>query len=115
MDEDALRMSEKAPETTRQHLNRIRRVTAFFIVTGSLCFFAGLATTTIAPEVGLLLVAACAVFNPIGLLIRALVGRCGHCRRRISRALSFGGWPWRISPDVRFCPYCAASIDEALP
>ena len=56
----------------------------------------------------------CAAFNPIGLVIRALAGRCGHCHRRISRALSFAGWPWSISPAVRFCPFCAASIDEPL-
>lgn len=105
---------EQTPDTTRRRLNRIRRVTAFFIVTGSLSFFASFPCFFFAPGVACGLMAVCAAFNPIGLVIRALAGRCGHCHRRLSRALSFGGWPWSISPDVHFCPYCAASIDEPL-
>lgn len=107
--------NEQPPETTRQRLNRIRRVTAFFIITGSVSFFASIVIAFISPLAAYALVFICGTFNPIGLAIRAFAGRCGHCRRRISRALSFAGWPWRISPHIRYCPYCAASIDEPSP
>jgi len=107
--------SEGTLDTTRLRLNRIRRVTGFFTVTGSLSFFASVPIFSWSLRVGCVLLAISLVFNPIGLIIRALAGRCGHCRRRISRALCFDGWPWRISPAIRFCPYCAASIDEPFP
>src|SRR5687767_6349315 len=73
--------AERAPDTTRRRLNRIRRVTAFFIVIGSVSFFASFAMAFFSLPGAYALMAICAVFNPIGLLIRALAGRCGHCRR----------------------------------
>ena len=110
---DKLIAPEPAPDTTRQRLNRIRRVTAFFIVIGSMSLFGSIVVVFYSPLVAYLLLIVSGVFNPIGLIIRALAGRCGHCDRRISRALCFGGWPWKISSAVRFCPYCATSIDDS--
>ena len=103
---------DPVPHTTRQRLNRIRRVTGFFIVIGSMSLFGSIVVVFFSPLVAYGLLIVIGVFNPIGLIIRALAGRCGQCDRRISRALCFGGWPWRISSDIRFCPYCATSIDE---
>ena len=40
-------------------------------------------------------------------------GRCVHCRRWLGRVFSqSGGSPFSISADLRFCPYCGASIDD---
>jgi hypothetical protein len=103
---------EPVPDTTRQRLNRIRRVTAFFIVIGSISFFGSIVVVFHSPLVAYLLLIVSGIFNPIGLIIRALAGRCGQCDRRISRAFCFAGWPWKISSALRFCPYCATSIDE---
>ena len=52
---------------------------------------------------------ACAI------IARIVVGRCGDCKKRLSRVMSAGGSPWALSRSLRFCPFCAASIDEQLP
>jgi hypothetical protein len=61
-----------------------------------------------APRIGGLIAFACAV------TARIFLGRCGSCRKLLSRPLSCGGWPWTISRAFRFCPYCAASLDEPV-
>jgi hypothetical protein len=106
MNEHAEPPSDPAPLTTRQRLNRIRRVTGSLIVAGLL----GLVFGSRSESFAIFLLSALALGS--GLLIRTLLGRCSRCHRRLSRVLSFEGWPWMVSRHIRFCPFCAASIDE---
>ena len=49
---------EPVPDTTRERLNRIRRVTAFFIVIGSMSLFGSIAVVFYSPLVAYLLLMA---------------------------------------------------------
>ena len=53
---------------------------------------------------GLLLVAAS--------LLLMFGGRCSNCGYSLARVFYGTGSPMRISPHLRFCPYCGTSIDD---
>ena len=98
--------------TTRERLNRVRAWSFAMALAGFTVFWGSYYFNEItyirAPRIGGLITFACAVSA------RIFLGRCGSCRKRLSRPLSCGGWPWAISRAFRFCPYCAASLDAPV-
>jgi hypothetical protein len=38
--------------------------------------------------------------------------RCPRCRGWIASIIAYGGSPFRVSPKLRFCPFCGVSLDD---
>ena len=94
--------------TTRQRLNRTRRLTLFCLALPGVMLVLSswsAATWGLFPAGVILIGAAVAT--------RLWRGRCGQCGGRLSRMFSCGGWPWSVSRAVRYCPFCGAPIDQA--
>ena len=49
----------------------------------------------------------------VGILSMFFTGACLSCDQSLGRIFSnAGGSPWKISDDLRFCPYCGHSLDN---
>ena len=48
----------------------------------------------------------------VGILSMFFTGTCLSCDQSLGRVFSNGGGPpWKISDELRFCPYCGHSLD----
>lgn len=99
--------------TTRERLNRVRRRSFLVAIPGFIIFAASGAASQSHPAFTGGIFLGFALFG--GSIVYTLfAGRCVHCRRRLGQIFSqSGGGPMlRISPDLKFCPYCGVSLDE---
>lgn len=100
--------------TTRERLNRRKRLTAYGLLGGLATTCAGIAaalTIDGAPVVPLCLGGIVPLVGAV-LASQGFAVRCAGCAANLSTILMRGGG-WRIDPKLRFCPYCAASLDAA--
>ena len=131
MDEHSRNPAQPLAQTTRHVLDQIRRVTflmalagcTLFVVgaiwwcrtNGAVLFRDGAAVIPLpmkASADGVPMLIAGAVLVAFAVVARAVAGRCRACQRRVSRPFSCGSGPMKVSGKLRFCPYCAASIDD---
>ncbi len=50
----------------------------------------------------------------VGILSMLFTGKCLSCDHGLGMVFNHGGGPpWRISDDLRFCPYCGHSLDNS--
>lgn len=97
--------------TIRESLSRRKRTAAIIMYVGFVLF--GVA--------GILSVynERFAFLIPIALLPSMAAGvymlygiRCPHCRGWIASIIAYSGSPFRLSPKLRFCPFCGVSLDD---
>jgi hypothetical protein len=49
----------------------------------------------------------------VSVILMLSTGRCVQCGRRLGHMFAHHfNMPWRVSSDLRFCPYCGHSLDE---
>jgi hypothetical protein len=97
--------------STRDRLNRLRR-RAYLSIAVSVAILA--VSIPLSQKYPLFIALACMaglVFLPASLLLM-FGGRCSNCGYSLARVFYGTGSPMRISPHLRFCPYCGTSIDS---
>ena len=118
-------------QSTRYALNQIRSITFIMALVGFTLFVAGaiwwsqtngallfrdgaavIPLPMKASADGVPMMIAGAALLACAVVARAVAGRCKACQRRVSRPFSCGSGPMKVSGKLRFCPYCAASIDD---
>ena len=124
------------PRTTRERLNRIRREATLLAALGVCVYIVGgylyvrnlLAfgyapikfgyslperiIPRLRPE-ALPMAAAGIITVACAAIAINFSGRCQHCRALLGRAFRCSGGPWSIGAKLRYCPYCAVSLDIA--
>lgn len=106
--------------TGREHLNRRKRWAAGGAVAGVGLVVAGVGAMPLLAGAGVVGPAVVAVVLPgVVLLLAAIVVgqqflfRCPWCRGNLGPLMAGAGW-WRVSPKVRFCPYCGTDLDDPI-
>jgi len=100
------------PLSTRERINRTRRWASFLAVPGFVLFAVSGSLAEAHPAFIPFVFVGFAMFGG-SIASIMFTGRCVRCRRLLGRMFSqAGGTPWSLAADLRFCPYCGASIDE---
>ena len=95
--------------TTRDRLIRHQSQSLLVTIPCGIAFIAGM-TWGGDRNIGFALVAIGVLgFIAYGLLVGV---RCVHCRHRVDQTLHMRRRSWTLDRDIRFCPYCARSLDE---
>ena len=96
--------------STRDRLNRLRR-RAYLSIAISVAVLA--VSIPLSQKYPIFIALAC-VAGVVLLAASVLLifgGRCSNCGYSLARVFYGTGSPIRISPHLRFCPYCGNSID----
>jgi len=105
--------------TGREKLNRRKRWAAGGALAGVGLIVAGVAVPLLAgAEVAGMAMAAVVVPGVLVFVVVVVVGqqylfRCPWCRGNMGPLMSHSGW-WRVSPKVRYCPYCGTDLDDPV-
>jgi hypothetical protein len=55
------------------------------------------------------------VFGFMGAIVSFMFIRCPKCRTRIGQTIAMPAAFRLFGPQIKYCPYCAVSLDEPLP
>lgn len=55
------------------------------------------------------------VFGFMGAIISFMFIRCPKCRARLGQTIAMPATFRLFSPQVKYCPFCAVSLDEPMP
>lgn len=97
--------------TTRQHLNRARRRSSLIAAPGFAMFVIGMSLSEGQGPLKVVGIVGFVLFF-IGILLMLFTGKCLSCDQGLGMVFNHGGGPpWKISEELRFCPYCGNSLD----